>query len=206
MESLGVLVWEVFILFHNFFGWKVCSRFEVPLSELLYWSVLSSALLPVDGFRLVSTHYWQSCWRECLIVDHQGHDIQKLGGCHEFYISYFKYEWESIPETTFSEVGSSPCIGVGTSLFRFESLHSAEKRVLTVLRCAGLAKQARPGKESSLWPTVISHFPEDTLVCPVLCLKSYEKATAVFRGKGNLQHFLAINSLHGPVTTSTIDG
>ena len=73
-----------------------------------------------------------------------------------------------------------------------------------VLRFAGLAKQARPGKESSLQPAVISPFPEDPLLCPVLCLKAYEKATGAFRGKEKLQLFLAVNSPHNPVTTSTI--
>ena len=55
-----------------------------------------------------------------------------------------------------------------------------------VLRFAGLAKQARPGKESSLRPAVISSFPEDPLLCPVSCLKAYEKATGAFRGKDKL--------------------
>ena len=73
-----------------------------------------------------------------------------------------------------------------------------------VLRFAGLAKQGRPGKESSLWPAVISPFPEDPLLCPVSCLKAYKKATGAFRGKDKLQLFLAINSPHSPVITSTI--
>ena len=58
--------------------------------------------------------------------------------------------------------------------------YSAEGAVLIF---AGLAKQARPGKESSLQPAVISPFPEDPLLCPVLCLKAYEKATGAFRGE-----------------------
>ena len=73
-----------------------------------------------------------------------------------------------------------------------------------VLRFAGLAKQGRPGKESSLRPAVISPFPEDPLLCPVSCLKAYKKATGAFRGKDKLQLFLAINSPHSPVITSTI--
>ena len=73
-----------------------------------------------------------------------------------------------------------------------------------VLRFTGLAKQARPGKVSSLRPAVISPFPEDPLLCPVSWLKAYEKATGAFRLKDKLQLFLAINPPHGPVTTSTI--
>jgi len=68
-----------------------------------------------------------------------------------------------------------------------------------VLRCTGLAKQARPGKEESLRPAVISHFLEDALLCPVLCLKAYERATASFRKKDSMHLFLAINSSHQPV-------
>ena len=45
--------------------------------------------------------------------------------------------------------------------------------------------------------------PEDPLLCPVSCLKQYEKATSAFRGKDG-QLFLGMVSPHRPVTTSTI--
>ena len=71
------------------------------------------------------------------------------------------------------------------------------------LRLSGLAKQARPGKEKSLQPVFISRYSEDKLLCPVACLKAYEKASASFR-KENQQLFLAVISPHNPVTSSTI--
>ena len=40
-------------------------------------------------------------------------------------------------------------------------------------------------------------------MCPVACLKVYEKATASFR-KENQQLFLAVIAPHNPVTSSTI--
>ena len=40
-------------------------------------------------------------------------------------------------------------------------------------------------------------------LCPVACLRAYEKATASFR-KENRQLFLAVISPHNPVTPSTI--
>ena len=67
-----------------------------------------------------------------------------------------------------------------------------------VLKCTGLAKQARPGKQGSLRPVAYS---EDPLLCPVSCLKQYEKATSAFRGKEG-QLFLGMVSPHRPVTTS----
>ena len=57
-----------------------------------------------------------------------------------------------------------------------------------VLKCTGLAKQARPGRQGSLRPVVVSPYPEDPLLCPVSCLRQYEKATSAIRGKeGQLQ-------------------
>ena len=70
------------------------------------------------------------------------------------------------------------------------------------MRLTGLAKQARPGKEKSLQPVFIARYGEDKLLCPVACLKAYEKATASFR-KDNQQLFLAVISPHDPVTSST---
>ena len=71
-----------------------------------------------------------------------------------------------------------------------------------MLRSTGLAKQARPGKEKSLQPVFVAHFLEDKVLCPVACLKVYEKATASFR-KEKQQLFLAVIAPHNPVTSST---
>ena len=49
----------------------------------------------------------------------------------------------------------------------------------------------------------IAHYSEDKALCPIACLKAYEKATASFR-KENQQLFLAVISPHNPVTSSTI--
>lgn len=72
-----------------------------------------------------------------------------------------------------------------------------------VLPCRGLAKQTKPGKESSLQPVMVASFEEAGL-CPVACLQSYERATAGMREEECWQLFLGITSPHKPVTSSTI--
>ena len=72
------------------------------------------------------------------------------------------------------------------------------------LPCKGLAKQTRPGNEKSLQPVVIASFEEE-LLCPVACLRVYEKATAKFReDEAARQLFLAVVPPHRPVSSSTI--
>ena len=72
------------------------------------------------------------------------------------------------------------------------------------LPCKGLAKRTRPGNEKSLQPAVIASFEEE-LLCPVACLRVYEKATSKFReDEAAMQLFLAVVLPHQPVSSSTI--
>jgi len=72
------------------------------------------------------------------------------------------------------------------------------------LPCKGLAKQTRPSNEKSLQPVVIASFEEE-LLCPVACLRVYEKATVKFReDKAAMQLFLVVVPPHRAVSSSTI--
>ena len=68
------------------------------------------------------------------------------------------------------------------------------------LQCMGLAKQARPGNFNPQ-EAIIAAF-EDKAICPVACLRAYEKRTSAFRQSDKL--FLAMVSPHNPVSSSSI--
>ena len=73
-----------------------------------------------------------------------------------------------------------------------------------ILTCKGLAKTTRPGNEKDMQSVVITSF-EETVLCPVACLRAYKAATEEFRfSEDRMQLFLAIIVPHGPVTSSTI--
>jgi len=66
----------------------------------------------------------------------------------------------------------------------------------------GLAKQTQPGRERSLQPVVVTSFLPDPSLCPISCLKVYEKATAGLRSSSQL--FISVVRPHNAVTSSTI--
>ena len=69
----------------------------------------------------------------------------------------------------------------------------------------GLAKQTKPGKEDSLQPVTIPQFRDDKRLCPVECLRAYEKATLQYRTtQEHEQLFLSHQAPHKPVTSSTV--
>ena len=73
-----------------------------------------------------------------------------------------------------------------------------------ILICKGSAKTTRPGNEKDMQSVVITSF-EETVLCPVACLRAYEAATEEFRfSEDRMQLFLATIVSHGPVTSSTI--
>ena len=67
------------------------------------------------------------------------------------------------------------------------------------LSCVGLAKQSRPGKMTH--EVFIASF-EDPAVCPVACLRSYERVTRGNRKSDNV--FLATVSPYKAVSSSSI--
>lgn len=174
-----------------------------------YRSALSSVLLPVEGFQ-VGQHplvarllrgvfncrppqpRYSQTWEVSQVLSY----IKSLGPNEELSLKLISRKLVVL----LALVLAHRCSDLGRLTLQGRK-YSAEG---AVLRCTGLAKQARPGKEESLRPAVISHFLEDALLCPVLCLKAYERATASFRKKDSMQLFLAINSPHQPVTTSTV--
>jgi len=174
-----------------------------------YRSALSSVLLPVEGFQ-VGQHLlvarllrgvfncrppqprYSQTWEVSQVLSY----IKSLGPNEELSLKLISRKLVVL----LALVLAHRCSDLGRLTLQGRK-YSAEG---AVLRCTGLAKQARPGKEESLRPAVISHFLEDALLCPVLCLKAYERATASFRKKDSMQLFLAINSPHQPVTTSTV--
>ena len=173
-----------------------------------YRSALSSALLPIDGFqvgqhplviRLMKGVFnsrppeprYSQMWEVSLVLDY----IRALGPNENLSLKLLSRKLATLLALVLAHRSSD--------LSRL-SLHgrkySAEG---VVLRLSGLAKQARPGKEKSLQPVFIARYSEDKLLCPIACLKAYEKATVSFR-KENQQLFLAVISPHNPVTSSTI--
>ena len=174
-----------------------------------YQSALSSVLLPVEGFQ-VGQHplvarllrgvfncrppqpRYSQTWEVSQVLSY----IKSLGPNEELSLKLISRKLVVL----LALVLAHRCSDLGRLTLQGRK-YSTEG---AVLRCTGLAKQARPGKEESLRPAVISHFLEDALLCQVLCLKAYERATASFRKKDSMQLFLAINSPHQPVTTSTV--
>ena len=74
-----------------------------------------------------------------------------------------------------------------------------------ILALRGLAKQTKPGKEDSLQPVTIPQFRDDKRLCPVECLRAYEKATLQYRTtQEHEQLFLSHQAPHKPVTSSTV--
>jgi len=76
--------------------------------------------------------------------------------------------------------------------------HLEEDRVL--LYPSGL------GKQNSILPTPVEFRRfEDSKLCPVKCLRDYQKATSSLRSHPNqMQLFLEVNKPHSPVTSSMI--
>ena len=73
-----------------------------------------------------------------------------------------------------------------------------------ILTCEGLAKQTRPNNEQSLHPVEIKAF-EDKQICPVACIKAYERATTSFRVGGEQDRLLlAVIPPHNPLSSSSI--
>ena len=69
-----------------------------------------------------------------------------------------------------------------------------------VLPCKGLAKQTKPGNESSLQPVVVTSF-EETILCPVeLSLR----ASHSVQEEGCEQLFFRVVPPHRPIVSSTI--
>lgn len=68
------------------------------------------------------------------------------------------------------------------------------------LQCTGLAKQARPGNFKPQ-EVIVAAF-DDLLLCPVSCLKAYERATVDGRKSDVL--FFGTVAPHKPVTSSSI--
>ena len=174
-----------------------------------YRSALSSALLPVEGFpvgqhplvtRLLKGVFncrppqprYSQTWEVSQVLSY----IKYLGPNEHLSLKLLSRKLVVLLALVLAQRCSDLC-----RLSLQGRKYSAEG---AVLRCTGLAKQARPGKEGSLQPAVVSYFTEDPSLCPVLCLKGYEKVTAPFREKENLQLFPATVSPHHPVTSSTI--
>ena len=71
------------------------------------------------------------------------------------------------------------------------------------LQCSELAKTAKASHMKSLQSVLIAGFDQDLALCPVKCLKAYEVTTAPFR-MDNQQLFLAVVAPYKQVTSSTI--
>ena len=71
------------------------------------------------------------------------------------------------------------------------------------IQCKGLSKTARPGQEKIFQAVTVSCFKEDTSLCPVSCLRAYEKATTTLRGDTR-ELFPSSVAPHRPVSLSTI--
>ena len=173
-----------------------------------YRSALSSALLPIEGFQAGSHPLVSKLLKGIFNLrppEPRYTDVWDVGQVLRYLQSMGPNESLSLRlltkklATLLALVLAHRCSDLGRLSLegRKYSLEGA------VLKCTGLAKQARPGKQGSLRPVVVSPYPEDPLLCPVSCLKQYEKATSAFRGK-NGQLFLGMVSPHRPVTTSTI--
>lgn len=170
-----------------------------------YRSALSSTLLPVEGFpvgshplvcRLLRGVFnirppqprYRGMWEVPKLLSH----IRSWGNTDALSLKQLSRKLVVLLALVLANRSSD--------LARLSLKGKRYSRGCVILNCDGLAKQARVGKFKPE-EVIVAPF-EDKAICPIACLRAYEKRTSDYRKSDRL--FLAIVAPHKPVTSSSV--